>query len=208
VPEHTLLYAARHGQTTLNKSNCFRGNANPPLDAQGREDASALADYFKDIRLSAIFYSDKKRSSETADIVARCHPNVPCHGTDSIWPWNVGMFSGQPKSPENVAKLDHYIENPDIKIPNGESLNDFKARIRPCLLEGMEIANKAGAPVLFVVHSSVVHECGSMVRGDHNAALVEPGGIARIFTDGHSLEAEPLFKVSPQPIRVRADTIS
>jgi broad specificity phosphatase PhoE len=204
----TLLYVARHGRTSANAKGLFRGNLNPDLDAKGRADAEALADYFKDICLAGIFYSDKKRSTETAEAIARCHPNIPCYATESLWPWNVGMFSGQPKSPENLRKLEHYIQNPGLPIPNGESLNDFKARIRPCLMEGMELANKNGAPVLFVVHSSVIHEAGSMIDGDHNAALVEPGGIAHIYTDGVCLKTEPLFKTAPQLSGSRADTVS
>jgi broad specificity phosphatase PhoE len=203
----TLLFAARHGETTANAQGLFRGNLNPPLNESGREDADSLANYFEPIKLSAIFYSDKRRSEETAHVIASRKPGIQCFGTSSLHPWNVGMFSGQPKSSENVQKLEYYIQNPDIPIPQGESLQEFKNRIRPCIMEGMELANNAGAPVLFVVHSSVVHEIGSMIRGDHSAVLVEPGGIAQITTDGHCLCAEPILKaLKPSPRS--ADTIS
>jgi broad specificity phosphatase PhoE len=123
------------------------------------------------------------------------------------------MFSGQPKSEENVTKLQNYVENPDIPIPNGESLNQFKSRVRPCLIEGMEIANQSGAPVLFVVHSSVIHEIGAMIEGSHAAVLVEPGGIACICTQGENLgaiglRAKPILKPTKSIARLRADTIS
>lgn len=209
----TILFAARHGTTTLNDSGCFRGSLNPPLNASGRADAEALGQYFKNIQISSIIYSDKERSTETADIIARSKPGIKCFGTCNLHAWNVGMFSGQPKSPENVAKLEHYIQNPDIPIPNGESLNEFKARIRPCLIEGMEIANGSGAPVLFVVHSSVIHEIGAMVEGSHGAVLVEPGGIACIYVEGEflgalGLRAKPLLKPSPKTNAQHADTVS
>jgi broad specificity phosphatase PhoE len=203
-----LLYAARHGATTLNDSGCFRGGLDPDLNDNGRADAERLTEFFKDIPLAAIFYSSKNRSTETAKTIARNHPGTPIFGTDALFPWNVGMFSGQPKSPENVQKLEHYVQNPSIPIPKGESLNQFKSRIRPCLIEGMELANKAGKPVLFVVHSSVVHELGSMIEGSHSAVLVEPGGVAQVLTDGHCLCAEPVLKPLPKPGTRRADTIS
>jgi broad specificity phosphatase PhoE len=186
---------------------------NPPLDATGRADAEALGEYFKTIQLSSIIYSDKERSTETAGIIACSKPGIKCFGTPNLHAWDVGMFSGQPKNEENVAKLEHYIQNPNIPIPNGESLNEFKARIRPCLVEGMEIANGSGAPVLFVVHSSVIHEIGAMVEGSHAAVLVEPGGVACIYTEGEflgglELHAKPILKPMLAQSHLRADTIS
>lgn len=195
----TLLYACRHGETTLNASGCFRGTMNPPLNTNGREDAEQLADYFAPIDLSAIFYSDKRRSEETAHVIAAKKPGIPCFGSSALHAWNVGKFSGQPKSPENVQELECYVQNPDIMVPNGESLNEFKNRVRPCLMEGMELANKAGKPVLFVVHSSIIHEIGTMIGGSHTTSLVKPGGIAQIYTNGCSLFSEPLYKPEPKP---------
>jgi broad specificity phosphatase PhoE len=208
-----ILYAARHGQTRANAQNKFRGSLDVSLDATGITQAEALADYFKDIQISSIIYSDKTRSTETADIIARRKPGIKCFGTPNLHAWNVGMFSGQPKSPENIAKLERYINNPSIPIPNGESLNEFKARIRPCLVEGMEIANRSGAPVLFVVHSSVIHEIGSMIEDSHDAVLVEPGGIACIYVEGENLgalglRAKTLLKPVTKTPSTRADTIS
>jgi broad specificity phosphatase PhoE len=202
-----LAFAARHGNTILNSQGKFRGLADPPLNADGKADAEELAKFFAPLELSAIFYSAKLRSQQTAQTIAR-GKDVPMYGTDSLYPWNVGMFSGQPKSPENVDKLEYYVQNPDIPIPNGESLQAFKNRIRPSLIEGMEFANKAGAPVLFVVHSSVIHEIGSMLSNDHNATLVEPGGVARIYTDGRTVSSEPIIKPVAKPTKPRADTIS
>jgi broad specificity phosphatase PhoE len=208
VSKNVLLYTARHGQTQLNFKNCFRGLADPELNASGRADAEKLAKFFQDIPLAAIFFSDKKRSAETARMIAAKHAGTPIFGTDTLWPWNVGMFSGQPKTPENVAKLEHFVQNPGIPIPKGESLNQFKNRIRPCLIEGMELANKAGKPVLFVVHSSVVHELGAFLNGgDHNSCLVKPGGVAQAVTDGCCIYAEPILKPEKTASR-RADTIS
>lgn len=204
----TLLYAARHGETTLNASNSFRGTANPPLNENGRTDAEELANYFEPICLSAIFYSDKIRSAETADVIASRKQGLPCFPSSALHAWNVGMFSGQQKSEENLIKLEYYIQNPTIPIPEGESLMSFKSRIRPCLVEGLELANQAGKPVLFVVHSSVIHEVGSMIEGSHGATLVKPGGIAHIYESGGQLHAEPLLKEAPKPTGRQADTIS
>lgn len=156
---------------------------NPDLAEDGVEDAKLLAEYFEPVELSAIFYSDKKRSTQTADIIAAKKPDVECYPTKALWAWDVGMFSGEEKNAENVEKLEYYVQNPEVPIPEGESLNGFKARVRPCIREGLEIADRCGAPVLFVVHSSVIHELGAMINGEHKSALVEPGGVAIVYAD-------------------------
>lgn len=208
-----VLYAARHGNTVLNQKNAFRGSMNPDLAPEGVEDAEVLADYFEPLELSAIFYSDKKRSTQTADIIAAKKPDVECYPTKSLWAWDVGMFSGEEKTPENVEKLDYYVQNPNVTIPEGESLNGFKDRVRPCIREGLEIADRCGAPVLFVVHSSVIHEIGAFINaGDHNSALVKPGGLAVIYADipNNRFVAKPELKEDTAAERApkRADTIS
>lgn len=203
-----IAYAARHGRTVLNESGCFRGSKDPVLDFTGKADARKLADYFEPIKLNAIFYSDRKRSTETANIIAGKKPEVPCYGTPSLHAWNVGEFSGQPKDAENKAKLEYYIHNPDIAIPQGESLNEFKARIQPCIWEALNFANSAGAPALLVVHSSVIHEIGAMMNHSTTSTLVEPGGVAAICSENGQLSAKPILKPDNTRVSGKADTVS
>jgi alpha-ribazole phosphatase len=203
-----LAYFARHGETTLNKSNCFRGRLNPDLNTNGRQDAEELAKFFEPIQLSAIFYSNKNRSEETAGIIAQKKSGIKCFGTESLWPLNVGDFSGKKKDAENQAKMDWYVEHPSVPIPGGESLTDFKNRIRPCIMEALELANKAGAPVLCVIHSSVAHEVSAMFEGHHHAALVKPGGVVEVYTENGQIHARPIIKPDAMKMDSRADTIS
>ena len=203
----TLAYFVRHGTTTLNASNCFRGTMNPDLNTEGRQDAEKLAEYFKTKNLSALFYSNKARSEETAGIIALKHPGIRCFGTESLWALNVGSFSGQPKNADNQAKMDWYVDNPSVSIPGGESLNDFKSRIRPCIMEALEIANKAGAPVVCVVHSSVIHEVSEMFCGHHSKALVKPGGVVEVYTENGQIHARTLLRPETK-IGSKQDAIS
>lgn len=204
----TIAYICRHGETTLNAAGKFRGMANPPLNANGRADANSLASYFHPVDLSAIFYSDKLRSEETADTIAQKKPGVQCFSCPNLWPWNVGKFSGQLKDKKNCAELEYYVQNPDVSIPGGESLNEFKSRIQPCVMEAMEIANKAGKPVLLVVHSSVVHEIGSMLNGSHSSTLVDPGGVCAVYAQNGRVIAKPILKPYTYREESRAETIS
>ena len=192
-----VCYVARHGQTILNADKCFRGNANPPLDEVGIKQAHTLANLFEPIEISHIFCSDKQRSVKTAEIIAQAKGN-PVHTSEGLRALDVGEFSGQKRTTESEGALQEYLDDPNTTIPGGESLNDFKARIQPCINEALELYCDCGAPPLLVAHSSVVHECGSFIYGDHKKILVEPGGVIAIYTRNGKLGAEPIFR----PIKV------
>lgn len=204
-----LVYLARHGTTELNTAGCFRGNVNVGLDAQGYRDAARLAHVFEALDISAIVHSDKKRSTQTADVIAKAK-SMAAHPTPNLHAWNVGEFSGEPKDEANRIKLEYYVQHPDRPIPEGESLNEFKARVRPAIMEAADIAEEAGRPLLLVVHSSVIHELGDMFEGSHNEVLVHPGGVAALYVDRNgNYRASALLK--PKKARAEqgsADTVS
>lgn len=203
-PNSLLVVVARHGTTLLNSSGCYRGSADPGLDAHGIEDAKNLARLLKPLEVSRILCSDRLRARQTADIVGK-GKGQPVQITENLRALNVGKFSGQERTQANIDELQHYLDHRDERIPGGESLNSFKARIRPCLAEAAEVAIKAGAPVLLIAHSSIVHELGSFIRGDHNAVLVKPGGIAVMHIgDGGKPDAAAVYRTDHERIRARA----
>lgn len=203
-----MVYVARHGTTVLNADGCFRGNRDVPLDDKGRRDASRLGFYFQPIELSHIVTSDRLRAMQTAKAISAVN-NMEVHPTSNLRAWNVGDFSGKPKNAENCALIQQYIDNPDIPIPGGESLGDFKARVGPAILEAVDIANESGQPLLLVAHSSIVREVGSMLYGNHHKVLVHPGGVIALYAENGQLQAEPIFKAKKMtPGQSGADTIS
>lgn len=202
-----LVYLVRHGATVLNQENCFRGPLNPDLAPEGRRDAHLLSQLLKGIDFGAAFVSDKKRAMETANIVLKEHPDVYRHNTPDLHAWDVGWFGGKSKD-EYGDMLDQYVQNPDIPVPEGESLNEFKARVQPLFVEALKIADEIGKPVIFVVHSSLIHEVGAMFNDDSKSTLVKPGGAAAIYMTEGKLKAEPIFKANEEAAARRADTVS
>ena len=204
-----VLYAARHGTTDLNAQDCFRGLKDVSLDKAGFRDANKLAELFEPIEISFIVYSDRKRTTQTAEIIAeRKDMKDYTQATESLRAWNVGKFSGQPKNEENVAAVEWYVANPDEVIPQGESLNAFKHRVRPAIIDAVKASNHIGEPGLIVAHSSIIHEISSMFHGDHEMELVDPGGAVAIFFDPkEGLKSEAVFKPRPNP-KSSADTVS
>jgi broad specificity phosphatase PhoE len=208
-PNSLLVVVARHGTTLLNSSGCYRGSANPGLDPQGIRDAKNLARLLKPLQFSRIMSSDRTRATQTAEIIIGKRKAQPVHITENLRALNVGKFSGQPRTKANVEELQHYLDHRDSSIPGGESLNSFKARIRPCLAEAADVAIESGAPVLLIAHSSIVHELGAYIHGDHNAVLVKPGGMAVMYiNDRGKPDAAAVYRMDHERIRARAETMS
>ncbi len=112
----------------------IRGTLDIPMNdagvAQIKHDAEVL---HKLGGLDIIFYSDLKRTDETAHILdealkgpGRVGARMMCLG-DRLHPWRLGDFQGKPVK-EVVDKLQWYVYHPDEIVPNGESFNEFKVR--------------------------------------------------------------------------------
>ncbi len=206
-PDTPVLYIARHGRTELNAAKKFRGSANPPLDSTGIKEAHVLAHLFEPIEISHIFCSDKQRAIKTAEIIANVR-SAPIHQSENLRALNVGDFSGKPRNAESEAELQKYLDVPESTIPGGESLSEFKARIRPCIAQAVELFCECGAPALIVAHSSVVHEVGDLATGNHKSVLVEPGGVIAVYFKNGKLSATPIFKPLKVPPSSHAGTIT
>lgn len=190
-----LIFVVRHGETELNAEDCFRGKVNVDLDKKGIEQAHTVGKKFSTLEFSDALSSDRRRAVDTMEIIAEHNEDIQYSITPKLRAWDVGFLSGKPKNEENIKKLQKYIDNPDIPIPEGESLNHFKSRVRPVIRESLRTASLEGKPVLIVGHSSIVHELGSMFHGDTKAVLVEPGGIALVFRGpDNKVSAKALFR--------------
>src|SRR5439155_2126060 len=64
------LYLIRHGTTTLNVENRYRGRRDIPLDAQGYQDAVDAARHLSGTGLSAVYTGPLRRTIATAQIIA------------------------------------------------------------------------------------------------------------------------------------------
>ena len=201
-------YIARHGTTILNQQGCFRGNKDVALSPEGIVDAHHLAHLFSNIDIAGIFCSDRIRATKTAEIIGK-ESKLPVTMTKHLRALDIGEFSGEKRTPSSEAELQTYLDKPDCNIPGGESLNDFRSRVRPCIREAIDLFMDCGYPPLIVGHSSIVHETGAMLSGDHKSLLVHPGGAVAIYMDKDGkLGAEPIYKPIIPPPGKGSETIS
>src|ERR687887_1713941 len=64
------LYLVRHGTTTMNVENRYRGRRDVPLDAQGYQDAVDAARHLSTVGLTAVYTGPLRRTIATAQIIA------------------------------------------------------------------------------------------------------------------------------------------
>jgi broad specificity phosphatase PhoE len=66
----TSLYLVRHGTTTWNRQNRYRGRRDVALDAAGVRDARLAAAVLRDVGLTAVYAGPLRRTIDTARVIA------------------------------------------------------------------------------------------------------------------------------------------
>lgn len=194
-PDDVIFYVGRHGTTTLNQEDRFRGPLNVDLDQKGREDAGELSNYFDRIKLGGIVTSDRNRAMETALAIGD-HRNLTPHVEENLRSWNVGYLAGELKA-DHKDEIEHYVKNPDEVIPQGESLNQFRQRIHPLFARAIQhkqqFPNKG--PILLLAHASVIREAANLFNKNPDKGLVHPGGAVAVMHTPKGIQSVPVFKV-------------
>src|SRR5262245_46099273 len=124
--QNPLLYLVRHGTTQANEDGLFRGHVDYPLNEDGLAAAEEAA-YFLSFRtIGYLAASPLRRAVETAQAIGPAL-QLDFDRNPGLMPWNIGDFAGKPKA-KYQDQLQRFIENPDLVIPNGESLSQFRQR--------------------------------------------------------------------------------
>jgi broad specificity phosphatase PhoE len=152
------LYLVRHGTTTMNVENRYRGRRDVPLDAQGYQDAVDAARRLSGEGLAAVYAGPLRRTMATAQIIAD-EARVPdlriLHGLNNVdyGAWE-GLTSREAEmyDPEAFRK---YRSSPSIAVcPSGERLMDAQRRI----IEAIQLIGERhqGETVAAVTHAVMI----------------------------------------------------
>ena len=150
------LFLVRHGTTTLNVENRYRGRRDIPLDAQGYQDAVDAARHLSGVGLAAVYTGPLRRTIATAQIIAD-EARVPdlriLHGLNNV---DYGAWEGM--TADEAAMFDSeafalYRQAPMRAVcPFGERLSDAQQRmIDALLLVGSRHADETVAAVTHAV---------------------------------------------------------
>ena len=128
----TKLLLVRHGDTTLNSAERYWGQTDVELSAVGLEQAERLRDRIATERIDAVYSSDLRRASVTAETITSRHQLelIICPELREI---NFGKFEGLTfaeigqRYPEMVKLWTDW--NLQIKFPGGESVEELDVRV-------------------------------------------------------------------------------
>jgi broad specificity phosphatase PhoE len=190
-PRTCELYLVRHGTTTLNVQNRYRGRRDVPLDAQGYQDAVDAARVLSPMGLTAVYTGPLRRTIATAQIIAdECRvPDLRIlHGLNNV---DYGAWEGLTAeeasmySPEAFAL---YKDSPDEAVcPAGERLKDAQRR----MFEAIELigSRHGGETVAAVTHAVMIRLLVARIAGTTGEEWRIPvgrGSLTRVAVDdGH-----------------------
>lgn len=125
------IILARHGETEWNVEEVFRGRVDVELNEIGIKQAELLAEYLSDFKIEAVYSSPLKRALKTAETIASYH-KLRVEIAPGLIDLDFGKWQGlclkevKKKYKELYAE---WVNHPErVKIPDGESLNDVRAR--------------------------------------------------------------------------------
>jgi 2,3-bisphosphoglycerate-dependent phosphoglycerate mutase len=161
----TTIHLVRHGETDWNRELRWQGHSDVPLNERGREQARKLADELSGAPLAAVYSSDLRRASETAQIVAD-RLSLPVQTDAALREIDVGSWEGftlanlEARSPEAVTRWDEQGEH---GWEDGESHTAMVARVREAIQS--IAARHEGEEVLVVSHGGPIRALKALAAG-------------------------------------------
>jgi len=151
------LLLVRHGDTELNSAERYWGRSDVDLSAAGLRQAEKLRDHLAIEKIDAIYASNLRRASVTAETIASRHQLavITCAELCEI---DFGELEGL--TFEEISRLYPEVtrlwveRSPRLKFPGGESFVEFNQRVSK-FLRRLE-KHAAEEAVLIVAHSGVL----------------------------------------------------
>lgn len=137
IPTPTEILLIRHGETLWNLESRIQGHQNSPLTPLGIRQAHAVAERIARHKIDAIYTSDLRRASHTAEIIAR-RISMASQPNPRLRERNFGVLEGCPTSdiPEHFQEIQRArLADPFYVIPGGESLREFQNRAVDCVTQ-------------------------------------------------------------------------
>ncbi|MBW9157029.1 alpha-ribazole phosphatase [Clostridium tagluense] len=150
------IYLLRHGQTEENRRGSYYGNLDVSLNAIGISQGNKANVFFNDIKLDRVYVSDKKRTTEMANLVLG-QSEIQVIQDNRINETNFGDFEG--KTYEEIKTLypkeclcwqNNWME---FVPPRGESYIQLCERVKSFMedIKKLEYDN-----ILICTHSGVI----------------------------------------------------
>jgi broad specificity phosphatase PhoE len=149
----TELILIRHGETDWNVEGRYQGQADPPLNREGLDQARLLAKELRDVHLDVLYTSPLRRALQTAQILADSL-KVPLHLEPRLMEIHQGDWQGRLRAeisalyPELFRRWE--TEPWQVTPPGGEHLSHVQARVDRAV--GDMLARYRGKRIGVVAH--------------------------------------------------------
>lgn len=190
------MYLVRHCLVDLDDEDKIRGTQNVPLNDEGEEEAMELADFFKDIPVSAIYSDDLDRSYHTAITIAK-DKGLSVHQDIALRSWDVGSDLEGKSIDANHLEIRKLKMQPDLIPVGGESWGSYEDRAARTLQRYTEIALDSPEPIVLVIHGSLIQllwQLMGMEQDSHayDDTPIEPSGVIAVYLSRHGYQAKIL----------------
>jgi alpha-ribazole phosphatase/probable phosphoglycerate mutase len=152
----TRVWLIRHGEPAGVRGRCY-GKLDIGLSAAGRAQIERTAEYLRAEPLAAIYASPRRRTMESARILAGSH-DCACHEDAGLCEIDFGDFEGltyDEIAARYPAIYRRWMKSPTkVQFPNGESFAAMRVRV---LLAFQAICLRhAGKTMAIVTHGGVI----------------------------------------------------
>jgi broad specificity phosphatase PhoE len=193
----TTVLLARHGVTDWGCEGRRQGQADPPLNAFGRAQASALADRLGSVALAAVYASDLRRALETAHVVAAGRA-LPIVSMSELREADAGSWTGLTRAevdarfPAGRLRRRRGFEGWE----GGETYGDLAARVIPVVRA--IAARHVGENVLVVTHDGPIRVITASAVGREpalgwrDAPRIPEGGVITVLVEAGDIRLAPI----------------
>ncbi len=129
----TRIYLCRHGETEYNRKHVLQGQKDVELNERGDEQAEKLAERLEEKDIDAVYSSDLKRASRTAEKIAE-KTGAPHIEDERLRERSYGDFEGRHRS-SRYEQIEEADELDEWKPEGGEDVHDVRARASELLDE-------------------------------------------------------------------------
>ncbi len=152
-------FLVRHGQTEWNRVGRAQGHSDPPLNAEGRGQARAVADRLGQVEFAGAYTSDLSRAAATAEAIMSGR-DTPLIRRRDLREQNFGEWEGLTFEEVRSRYTGEYEEmleqNPAFVPPGGESDTDLLARMAGTVARIAQRHAGAGGNILVVTHGGAI----------------------------------------------------
>lgn len=132
----TSLILIRHGETDWNVIGRYQGQADPPLNQRGLEQARQLAEELSDAGLELIYTSPLRRAAQTAQIIADRYELRVFHEPRLMeihqGDWQTLLRSEiESRYPQLFSRWE--TEPWEVTPPHGENLSQVQIRVKAAI---------------------------------------------------------------------------